>query len=509
MISHIAMDSFARSTATVRPLRSLSGVCVAFILSTYATPSAANPEDRAFDRTFVPQQAIALSTTLGTNLESLETIKDAWNGQDPSELELADWVIPDATVDTPTEAIALQPNVSLEAPVASNHGTRHNDDPTFIPRRPAEQDAQQPHDRDLEEDPRSQQQIDEQRLPIPPRLLPVAPEPPANLQFEDAYVLGPQDQIQVDIFDVPEFSGDQGAHTILIDGTVVFPWIGEVSLQGLTLSQASARLEQAYSPFINNPLITIRLVRPRAIRISIVGEVNRPGAYTLDPIERIIERIDNVDRGGGNNQWSTLVQAIQAAGGITQTANVRDIQIRRISRPEEDQIISVSLWDLLQTGNVTQDIALRDGDTVFIPTAVEFDPNEAIQVAAANFSPSLINAYVVGEVKTPGILELRPNSTLNQALLAAGGFENNRAGRVELIRLNPDGTVEKRNISVDLSADVNNETNPALRDRDIILVGRSSGARIVDFLGNIFSPMADVLNTVFGIFPIFDRFDND
>lgn len=453
------MDTCTRSTLIARSTRSLSGVLIASILGLSA----------------IPRSAFA---------------------SEPVESPTPNTINSAITIDPITQSTAEE-GVSADSLLAN------------IPNNSAVEDTPESEQgiQDVEISPNTDEgesvtpQISQQ-----PYLTPFVEQPETQLNYEDAYVLGPQDQIRIDIFNVPEFSGPDGEHTILVDGTSNFPWIGSISLQGLTLTQASDRLEQAYAPYINDPLITVSLIRPRAIRISVVGEVNRPGSYTLDPIERVVERVNNVDAAEGNNQWTSLIQAIQTAGGITQTADVREIQIQRPSRPEGEQTIVVSLWDLLQNGDLNQDISLRDGDTVYVPRATTFNSDEYLEVAEANFAPDFINTYVVGEVKTPGELELRPNTTLNQAILAAGGFENNRAGRVELIRLNPDGTMEKRDIDLDLASDIDEENNPVLRDRDIILVGRSSGARIVDFLDTIFSPVADVID-LFGVFDLLDISD--
>lgn len=469
------MDTLTRSTLIARSMRSLSGVLVASILSIYATPGSATPSE------LTPSNAPDPALSTVSNDDTAELLPQA----DPY------------SVSTQTDATEIDASNALDDLSVTEAAETDSADDTVTPPEPVQSGELQPYP--------SQPQTNINPFQALPNS--VLSQPEIQPSYEDSYVLGPQDEIQVDVFNVPEFSGDNGAYTILVDGSVNFPWVGSVNLAGLTLSQAADRLEQAYAPYINNPLITVSVTRPRAIRISVVGEVNRPGSYTVDPIERV-NRGGTAVTGEGNNQWTSLVQAIQIAGGITQTADVRDIQIRRPTRAEDDQIINVSLWDLLQQGDTRQDIALRDGDTVFVPTAISMDPNEAIEVAAANFSPDVINTYVVGEVKDPGVLELRPNSTLNQALLAAGGFEDDRAGKVQLIRLNPDGTVEKRDIDVDLAADLNDETNPTLRDRDIVLVRRSSGAQVVDFIDTLISPVADIVDGVFGIFPIWDLFDN-
>ena len=83
-------------------------------------------------------------------------------------------------------------------------------------------------------------------------------------------------------------------------------------------------------------------------------------------------------------------------------------------------------------------------------------------------------------------------------MLAAGGFNNRRAKKSEvtLVRLNPDGTVSKREIEIDLAAGISDETNPALRNNDTIVVGRSTVASLSDTIGTVLSP----LSGVFGLF---------
>ena len=101
---------------------------------------------------------------------------------------------------------------------------------------------------------------------------------------------------------------------------------------------------------------------------------------------------------------------------------------------------------------------------------------------------------VVGEVTEPGIVEVPPNSPLNQALLAAGGFDPARANtnEVKLIRLNPDGTVVQRIVPIALDQGINDETNPALRNNDVIVVGQSGSANFADAVGGIFGALGAI-----------------
>ncbi|NET53128.1 MAG: polysaccharide transporter, partial [Merismopedia sp. SIO2A8] len=274
-------------------------------------------------------------------------------------------------------------------------------------------------------------------------------------------------------------------------------------LEGLTIAEAVDELTNRYSPFINNPclgvqscqFLTLQLLQPRPMRVNITGEVNRPGVYVVGN-----------PAGGFNSQLQTVTSAIQLAGGITQLADVRNISVYRPQHVGDDVVFPVNFWTLLQEGALEQDVVLRDGDRIAIPTASVIDNTEITQLATANFSPVTIQVNVVGEVDAPGIVELPPNASMNQAILAAGGLDKPRArgSKVEFIRLNPDGTVTKRTIPLELEDSLNEDTNPALRSNDIIIVRRSSVTRISDYLGAITAP----LNPLLSIGAIFRLFGN-
>ena len=307
----------------------------------------------------------------------------------------------------------------------------------------------------------------------------------------ESYVLGPGDRIRVDIFNVPEFSGpDNGVHEVLIDGTLSLPMVGILEVRGLTLKQTRQLLAAEYSRLLTRPpYLTVTLLSSRPVRIAVSGEVNRPGTYTT-PVEV------QADGGGGEpaRQWPTLTSVIQEAGGITQQADVRFVEIRRPRRNAPDAVMTADLWELISTGDMEQDVRLRDGDVVYIPTATDISPGDSIAIADANFSPGEIPVQVVGEVKRPGTVQIPANTTLNQAILAAGGFSDSRAktSMVELVRLNSDGTVDRRSLEVDLSVAANEETNPILRPNDVVMVDRNAVARTGDTLSLILNPITAV-----------------
>ena len=238
----------------------------------------------------------------------------------------------------------------------------------------------------------------------------------------------------------------------------------------------------------------------RPLRIAVVGEVNRPGPYVLTP-----DQTNPTNQANGasaspvptnaNLKIPTVTRAIQTAGGITQAADIRNVEIRRTTQAGPPQTIKVDFWSLLQAGDLRQDLPLQEGDTIVIPTATALNSTEATKIAAASFAPDRITVNVVGEVVRSGPVQVPPNTPLNQALLAAGGF-NNRAkkGDVTFIRLNPNGTVVRRDIPVDFAQGISDANNPPLRNNDTIVVRRSGFAAVTDTLGAVLSPIGGVFS---------------
>ncbi len=448
------------------------------------------------------------------------------------------------------------------------------------------------------------------RAQVPGFATDTSPRSCDRTQLQEAYTLGPGDRVQVDIFNVPEYSRE---YQILVDGSLNLSLVGSVYVQGMDLQQAAIAIGKEYATYIQRPdLITLTLVQPRPLKIAVAGEVNSPGTYTISqlgredakegiqiptvtlalqsaggitqsadlrrvqlrrtqrsgpeqtvnlwellqtgdlcqdialrdgdtifvPTSTIVNRgdavqisstsisgdptrplniaivgevnrpgsytIQRVDDKGTQLGLVTVTRALQTAGGITQSADIRRVQVRRTTKIGSEQVIDVDLWQLLQAGDLSQDVILDQGDTIVVPPAENIDLTEAPEIASASFSPQAITVNVVGEVVRPGAVAVPPNTSLNQALLASGGFNNQRArkGEVELIRLNPNGTVSRRTVAVDFSQELNEETNPSLRNNDVIVVGRSNLASFSDTLGTVLSPLGGVFS-LFNFFRLF------
>lgn len=242
------------------------------------------------------------------------------------------------------------------------------------------------------------------------------------------------------------------------------------------------------------------------INVAVIGEIFRPGSYKLSPAIRAssITQVsaDNTNQNASstpsnveNTQPVRLTQAIQEAGGIKSQADIRNVEVRRENRNGDFELIVVNLWELLDEGNLDKDVILQNGDVITVPQAKELSPDEFEATATANFSPRSITVNVVGEVRRGGAIQLQPNSTLNQAILAAGSFDPIRADKasVDLIRLNPDGTVTRLNIAPDFGLNISSDRNPTLRNNDVVLVNTSGLTQATDTLRELFSPIGALL----------------
>lgn len=305
-----------------------------------------------------------------------------------------------------------------------------------------------------------------------------------TLQAEP-YTLTAGDLINVAIVNIPEFSGQ---YQVQVDGTVDFPVLGSISVGGLTVRQVADLLTKRYTKdqILRDPTITVSLHTISGLRVALSGEVNRPGSYTLTV---------------NDGKLPTLTEAIQKAGGITQLADLRQIKLIRARRSGANDTFQIDLWELLQAGDIRQDLTLRDGDRIVLAKAeAPTNPAEAGLIGAANISPAFIQVGILGETRQTGVVQVPPNTPLNQALFAAGGFSNRaQKGSVELIRLNRDGTVSRRKIQIDFSQGINEATNPILQNRDVVLVGRNFIAKLSDNLTAILGPV----NQTFSIFTLF------
>ncbi len=207
-------------------------------------------------------------------------------------------------------------------------------------------------------------------------------EPNQNAATPEDYVLGPGDQVLIDIWGASEVTIKQ---TITPEGTIVVSRVGHIALSGLTVKQARGKLKSVLSRTYatlssGQSQIAVTLGEVRTIQVSIVGEVNVPGTYRL-------------------SSFSTVFNALYQAGGITPIGSLRNV---RISRGGE-VIATADVYDYIFGGNTGTDAALREGDVIYVPA---YD--------------TLVG--ITGFVKRPMFYELKAGEPVSALIGYAGGF---------------------------------------------------------------------------------------
>jgi polysaccharide export outer membrane protein len=323
----------------------------------------------------------------------------------------------------------------------------------------------------------------------------------------DAYILGAGDGLELSFLSAA-FTNLGGSFELLNDGSTSLPMLGSVVLDGLTVSQANRWLTGLYSRYLRQPGLNLRVVKPRPMQVSVVGEVENPGLYLLSPGG---EASSVEGQSGSIPGLPTVVSLIQKAGGITLNANLGDVRLQRRIPSNTNQLkeTQLDLVALLQQGDKRQNPFLFDGDTIVISRAAAPPPDQVLQLAAANLSPQSINVNVIGEVKSPGKQQLRAGTPLIQAVLAAGGPVALRANRnnVELVRINRNGTATLRRYAIDYSLGVSGPRNPPLRDGDTVVVNRSVFANGADAINAVGTPITGLVN-VLALFRIIQDYNN-
>ena len=307
--------------------------------------------------------------------------------------------------------------------------------------------------------------------------IPASAPPPAAAR-ETPYTLGAGDAVRIDIFKVPQYSGES---QVLVGGTLNLPLVGSVNVGGLTIAEATALISERYGTYLRRPILTVSLTRSRSLQVGIAGEINRPGSYALNQEGTSLPR---------------LTQLLENAGGTTQAANVRQVQVQRQRQDGSYEQFTVDLWRLLETGDQTQDVTLRDGDSIFVPTAA-VPLAEMLLLSEASFAGSVtqpINIAIIGEVYRPGPYTLQGGqartgnagipgssgglngsdspSTVTRALQLAGGIKPEAdIRRVQVVRPTRAGAAQVFEVDLWQLLDVGNlEQDAILQSGDSVFV---------------------------------------
>lgn len=208
----------------------------------------------------------------------------------------------------------------------------------------------------------------------------------SNLQIPtpEDYVIGPNDELIVNIYGQSERNYQVTVNT---SGYVLLRNLGPVSVSGLSIEQAERKIRRSlgviYTDLVSdNPstFLQISIGKVRTIAVNLIGELKTPGTYTL-------------------NGLSTVFNAIYAAGGPTLNGTLREIRVFR----GEKLLTTLDYYDFLLNGVTTANIRLRNDDMILV-------------------GPHLNRVSIKGEVKRPGVYEMKDEETFADLLKYAGGF---------------------------------------------------------------------------------------
>ena len=320
------------------------------------------------------------------------------------------------------------------------------------------------------------------------------------------YRLGPGDRLSMSVFKVDGYAAEV---EVLSDGTINLPRIGSVPVWGLTIDEARRVISRRYDAILRRPLVYLDLREPRALRVTVNGEVQRPGFYSLSSRGGSAQLSSAGSTGGAttisSSGWPTVVDAIQRAGGISSQGDLRNIEILRpTAGPGSPPLrLRYDFLAMLREGELTSNPLIYDGDTIRVGRAEAPSNEDLLASSSSSLAPESIQVQVVGEVFRPGLQQIRSNSSLAQAIAAAGGLTRRAAaGSVQLIRMAPDGKPQVQKLRFDPTALLSSANNPPLRQGDVLVVPPHGWARFNDLLRDSLEPVGPVLNgaSIFRLF---------
>ena len=204
-----------------------------------------------------------------------------------------------------------------------------------------------------------------------------------RVQVPADYIIGPDDELLIRAWGQVDVNW-----RAVVDrtGAVYIPQIGTFNVAGVKYADLHDYLQAQIGRIFKNFQLSVSLGRLRSMQVFVVGQVNRPGSYTISSL-------------------SSLVDALFASGGPSKRGSMRRIQLKR----EGKVVTTLDLYDLIVMGDKSKDAKLEAGDVIYVPPVGPL-------VALA------------GSINTPAIYELRDKSTLGEVIAYAGGLTNTARG---------------------------------------------------------------------------------
>lgn len=195
------------------------------------------------------------------------------------------------------------------------------------------------------------------------------------------YVLGSGDVVRITVYEHVDLGT---VARVSQAGSINFPLVGEVFIAGLVERAAELKLGELLQQggFVKSPQVNLIVEQYRSQQVSVLGEVNKPGMHAID-------------------RGNRLMDLLAMAGGVNSSGGESAILIKKAGNEGQDRH-PIDLFQLLQKGDMTQNVEVGDGDIIYIPRMDVF--------------------YIYGEAQRPGSYRLQRNMTVMQALSMGGGL---------------------------------------------------------------------------------------
>ncbi len=242
-------------------------------------------------------------------------------------------------------------------------------------------------------------------------------------QENEEYRISANDLLQISVYEEPDL-----AKTVRVDakGEISYPLLGNIKVSGLTSKELESKItELLIEDYLVNPQVSV-FIKEYA-RISILGQVNKPGSYEL-------------------KSGITVMDAIALAGGFTAKTNAKDIKLIRVKGGRKETI-NIDANEIVGKENKEKDIPLEPGDLIIVGELSD------------------LSAFVVvlGQVRNPGKYSYKEGMTAIEAIALAGGLSDTAAANsTKVIRIK---NGKKYNIRVPVSSILNS----GHKDRDVVL----------------------------------------
>lgn len=192
--------------------------------------------------------------------------------------------------------------------------------------------------------------------------------------WAEDYTMRPGDELNIVVTQQADLGNSKDNQTPFVvrpDGTVSFPLVGIIHAEGMTVSQFTDVLQQGLSQYIVNPDVSVNITKLGRMRVYVFGEVRKPGAVELE-------------------KGHTIIDAIGAAQGFTRDTAKKKIYLIHQDQPKS--LIPINLNNMLKTGDMSQNLVMREGDILYLTKNHRID-------FARDIAPIFSSIYMITEAK--------------------------------------------------------------------------------------------------------------